>query len=264
MNENVNVKKGKGNIIVIILLIIIVLGLTSYIVYDKVIVGNQKEEIKEETKKEEVKDNNKNIKLEDSNKEIVYDLVNKTFDTEYGTKVYNLPYINIKSDYAKEINNDINEIKTKNDSNAEEYVNNKLGYLEDVYYKYYENDNVISIVIVQKTPDEYTGYNVYNIDKYTGEYISSKDLIESKKIDKEDITKRLDEFINQNVNSESLPEIAITGMYKINELVYGLPMYLNENNELCIFSYFHQGAGGMNYYPYTFNYDKNTRIYIEK
>lgn len=52
MNENVNVKKGKGSIIVIILLIIIVLGLTSYIVYDKVVLGNQKEE-KEETKKEE-------------------------------------------------------------------------------------------------------------------------------------------------------------------------------------------------------------------
>lgn len=54
MNENVvKQKSNNGLIVLIILLTIIVLGLTSYIIYEKVLVNNSKNEVKEEAKKEE-------------------------------------------------------------------------------------------------------------------------------------------------------------------------------------------------------------------
>ena len=184
MNENVVVqKKSKGVIVLLIILIIIVLGLSAYVVYDKVIEKNNVSEKEENT----TTNKEKKFLLKDENKNIIYDsgrsiLCKEEYDGSGCLSLearVTLPYLNINSDYANQINEELKNIYEKEKSESEEE------FYTTIDYSYSINDNILSLVIEKKLAESYF-YNIYNIDVYNGKKIENEKLLERKNIKKED------------------------------------------------------------------------------
>lgn len=179
----VDLKKSskKCLFILISLLTIAVIGLSGYIVYDKV--------ISKESEKGITETSNKTIK-EDINKELVYDLSYDKKDIEEyyidDWKEYRFfddikfPYINIDSEDAKKANEKLKRIydeiiKQYNEISSSEY---KIAYYKSSYdYTIYEN--ILSIVVDVETGatdvPSHTYYS-YNIDLDTKKVLSYEEL----------------------------------------------------------------------------------------
>lgn len=237
----------KKNFFVVVLLILVV-GVMGYIIYEKESIKDNAKPVKEETKKEEVKESKEILK--DESKDIVYDLVNVSY--ENGEYNYKLPVVNINSDYSNEINNEINEIKNEYNQvfTSKEYTG-----VIGINYNFYKNNDILSLVINITVDGDNYYYYAYNINMKTGNYVSNKELMDNKKINKKDITNKLNEFINSYMGNAR--ETSVSDTKKYNELIYGLPMYLNDKNELCIVSYYQPEAGSAGVHSYKFNYDLN-------
>ena len=192
MNENVVVqKKSKGVIVLLIILIIIVLGLSAYVVYDKVIEKNNVSEKEENT----TTNKEKKFLLKDENKNIIYDSGCSILCSEgYANggclsleKWVTLPYLNINSDYANQINEELKNIYEKEKSEETFYVT--------IDYSYSINDNILSLVI-EKSSDSSNDYNIYNIDVYNGKKIENEKLLERKNIKKEDFYNQISTIVS--------------------------------------------------------------------
>lgn len=163
-------KKKKTPIIIVILLVVVLLGLGGYIVYDKFIA-------KEDVKKQEVtpsKKEEKKVLLKDSNLEIVYSDV----DEMHNGKVKKVPYINIDSKYADEVNN---EIKTMLNKGLEGQIS-EASYGID--YQYYINGDILSVKFTWETESGTQTYSkIYNINQYTGEKVTNSEILKQVNLD---------------------------------------------------------------------------------
>lgn len=138
----------------------------------------------------------KNIK-EDSSKEIVYTIyANSNYHQE-------VPYINLKGDFYKEVNDNIQEI-------AGEYLDKETGAIT---YDYNLNGNFISLVLVIT---EYIGdsprnnFYTYNIDITNKQLLSKEALIDYYKTDTEEIKNRvlyeLEKAYKEKIDSGAITE----------------------------------------------------------
>ena len=252
-----NNKKSK-TIIIILVLIIIALG--GYVVYDTFMVKDKNADCIDNTKKvektsktESTKFKDKNdILLKDKSKEIVYDLYNKKLNDSGYEYVHQLPVVNIKSEYANKINKDISALN-------EELKNSPEGY----FYYYYVNDEILSLVIEEKTPSDYTEEHTYNLNIYTGEKIYNEDLLEIKNITKESVIEKLNNY-SRNNKLINVRESSIYDTEKMNELFLGSSMYLGDNKELIITAHFQGEEGGLPPHNYIYNVDQNKEIVLKK
>lgn len=227
-------KKNKSSSFIIILLILIILGLLGYIVYDKFFVRESlpTSNTTSINKTTEEKENNK-VLLKDESKEIVYSLI----DEKHEGVIRRIPYVNIDSKYAEEINSELDNLTKKGylDGQAE---NLYLQYPVD--YKYYVSDEIVSIKFSWATEGEMTFSKIYNINKYTGEKVSNSEILKKVNIsDKELNTKMVESYktarplesIEDNTNS------VVKECYQkdIDTLSSGKikAMYLSDN-ELCV------------------------------
>lgn len=125
----------------------------------------------------------------DPQKEIVYSFYASCTD-EYGRK-FDFPYININSDNITKLNNDIYDWAMSTilplDFGTE---------YESAKYRYYLNDNVLTIIIEAEC-----GYGVeegfhFNIDINTGEFISNTEILQKNGIDIEKISNVKEKLLN--------------------------------------------------------------------
>ena len=122
--------------------------------------------------------NNYRSLKEDSSKDIVYTIYS---NSKYSQEV---PYINLKGDIYKEVNNNIQEI-------AGEYLDKETG---TITYDYNLNGNFISLVLVIT---EYIGdsprknFYTYNIDTTNKQLLSKEALIDYYKTNTEEIKNRV-------------------------------------------------------------------------
>lgn len=238
-------KKSKGPLVIIILLILIILGLAGYICYDKFIAKDNKCDVEKTTETD-----NKKILLKDKTKDIVYSsLKDKIKVSEDGYFYYNIPQVNINSSDAQVINDEINsKLKKEYDDVKKALEESKGEYIasmfEEIDYKYYINDNILSLFIYSKGEVESdSDYYIYNIDIYTGKKVSNEDILKIKQLNEETFKSKMidafkslekhmtdgshgsDEFAkNQyNKNISNLKESSLDS-YQI---------YLNDKKELC-------------------------------
>jgi len=217
-----NKKKNRGIKIVLLVLVFIIVGLLIYLIVDRI---NNKPS-------DTVIKNTTEIKKINEDEEYVYD------NPKYVDKT--VPYVNIDSDDAKSINNKI-----------EKYVDGKASDTwNELFYYYYINDNIISILFGNKLGDTFNSkYRIYNINVKTGKIVSNKELIDIKKTNREEIASSLNETIEKSYGDsiEFAKETTIRYDGEIDLTVYeanktsveglkveNMKLYLNEKKELCI------------------------------
>lgn len=148
-------------------------------------------------KVDDTSDQTVSINLVDSSKEIVYSYIDKTMldtaSTPSDSHIYQIPKVNINSDYANEINS---EIKAKFESEYNDNLTNKnSGYsiFGNIKYQYYINNNVLSLVVVNFTGmNDYTEYAVYNIDCENGKKVEDVELLKRIGMNETEYTKLLE------------------------------------------------------------------------
>ena len=212
----------KNNIVIILVLVVIVLGLGSYLVYDKVINKDEKksntEKIEDDNDKEEAKEQDSKI---DKTKELVYDatyVANATkesyitYSEEHSVKNIVVPYINIDSNYAKEVNNEIKSIF----ESAIERHNNYYERIKDltfdppeeiiskkiIEYNKYIDDNTLSIVIIDSHDPLDVNYYTYNFNLETGEKLSFEEVYKLVGFTSDNITESVEKAITLEVKEE--------------------------------------------------------------
>ena len=244
-------KSNKGLIALIILLTILVLGLGTYVAYDKFL---RPSETKSETKKDTDKKDT-SVSKKDSTKPIVYD--------ENTSQYEKVPIINIDSVDADRLNKKIKDFAGTRDTYDENFTIN---------YDFYENTDVLSIIVKSTTPGASVYYVSANINTKTGKEVTNKDLIEKKNINESDFNAKVFGAYEKNLEDTGALDTAksqkdYTGHSSVyegtqnkikNTKLDDFDMYLNSNGELCVVAEVYVIAGPeKNFYIY--NLDTNTR-----
>lgn len=190
----------------------------------------------ENNQKTEQEENNQKVSLINEDKNIVYTVKEKSG--------YKIPKINLIYDNAKALNK---EILAYGEQCIEEMTDEgKILEGGVLNYKYYENDNILSVIYEYGTPNAANTYKVWNIDKYTGEMITNEQIIAKKDINQEEfkvtykekiglyfeeLYKEAKESVGEEFYNEQYEKTIADENIDINN-----PMYLNENNEVCMIS----------------------------
>ncbi len=106
---------------------------------------------------------------------------------------YRIPKININSSDVTKINNEIDEKITSEAKKIVSEINNGSGvWIYKIFYNYYINDNILSIIIESDYDSNSTKANfVYNIDKNTGKSVSNEEIMKKNNMTKEQFSKKL-------------------------------------------------------------------------
>ena len=146
---------------------------------------NKTNSVKNETIQEEDE-----IKLLDEDKDLVYDYYNKKIaGNEYRIPAINLDYSNIES-----INKEIANLVEKELKEIENVRELPEGAISRTDYRWYQNKNILSVVFFIEGY-HVDDYYVYNIDVYTGEEITNKDLLAAEKIDEDEFPEMCSEAV---------------------------------------------------------------------
>lgn len=148
-------------------------------------------------KVDDTSDQTVSVNLVDSSKKIVYSYIDETIldtaSTPSDSHIYQIPKVNINSDYANEINS---EIKAKFEKEyTDNLANKKSGYSisGNIKYQYYINNNVLSLVVANFTGmNDYIGYAVYNIDCKNGKKVEDIELLKRIGMNETEYTKLLE------------------------------------------------------------------------
>ena len=222
-------KNGKkGPVIIIILLVLVIVGLGGYIVYDKYL----SKDTPKTSDKSTTEDKTKETKLKPKNSgEVVYSII----DEKHNGIVKRVPYINIDSKYANEINDELDTMLKK----GLEGQIAKTDYPTD--YTYYVNNDIVSVKFSWETESSMTYSKIYNINQTTGEKVSNAEILKQININENNLNNILVEAYKKARPLESIEgnkEAPIKECYQkdIDTLQNGKikGMYLSDNNELCV------------------------------
>ena len=194
-----------------------------------------------------------NVKKVDSSKGIVYTAVSK----EIENCLYEYPYINIDSDYAREVNNEIEEeYGFPSSMNSSNYFNHVGPETTEIAYEYTINGDVLSVIIWQGGnesiwADTYT-INLSTLGEYTPEDLATKygfdinDIVD-KATDK--VTEEFNNMIEQEEKQLSFwdqlygDEAVEEWEAEIAPYIEEKKLFVNENNELCILGEYRHAGG---------------------
>ena len=128
--------------------------------------------------------------------ELVTDAYTYNGTTKDGNNIsisYRIPKININSSDVTRINNEINDKITSEAKKLVSEINNGSSpWIYKIFYNYYINDNILSIIIGSDYDSNNTKANfVYNIDKNTGKSISNEEIMKKNNMTKEQFSKQL-------------------------------------------------------------------------
>ena len=193
--------------IVIKILSIFLLVLISFIVYDKV--NEKSANTTTKCEKEELEAEKDNGQIVE--KELVYDLVNGKVIQTFVSKEYDIeleddeipyidaaiPYVNIDTEGAKELNDKIQKDYSKEidviKNNITEQTNNKGPYYEIINYSYTERDDILFIFIETKSVAYRAGGGInnraYYFDIENDKMLSAQEVLKKLGTTKENIVK---------------------------------------------------------------------------
>ena len=194
-----------------------------------------------------------NINKEDTDRNIVYTLQTVTDQDE---DLYNIsasiPTINIKSNEAQKINN---EIKDKYLDKIEDIIDNAKEYTDySVTYKAYMNGELLSLIIKETIREgrnvQSAKINTYNYDLNGNRQVSIQDVINAKGYKNENLQKEIDAEIKElNAKDEELKN----QYTEVKLRVLSSSIYKIENTENFIVN-----AQGYLYIIYAYGNTENT------
>ena len=300
-----NLENKKSNTLVIVILILIILGVIALVCYlffskkemkknNQSDISVEKVSIKLDNTKDYVYDatykyNNKYTEYsfdEAKNKVVVNNEVtakdkiethnDSTLSYKYNSTVQHLedlkvPYININSDDAKKVNQELEKLyisyAKKFDNNAEQKDEDGEYYGPDVMctqvltYKNFTSNNILSIVTIDYgvcTSQPIQQYHTYNFDLTTGKLLSYKDIYTKVGIKENEMENKVEQaIINKQkeimknddyfeTNFETFKNESITN-YKNSIYNNTNKYYLDKDNKLNIITTFSVPAGSGEY-----------------
>lgn len=251
--------------IVILVVCLIAIGIAVYMQFFKeekigVIFGITQQKEDEELKQLEenfinIFDNNinvinqynGNIEKIKNEEDVVLVMYNVQEQQESYTLDLKIPFFNINSDTAKKCNQQIKEIfKDKSESIVSS--NGRKNIIYNVKYKAYENNNILSLVILSElkegTSNERIIIQTFNYNLSTNELINISEFIKSKAIDINSANDRIKNEINKSQEQN----------IKLSELGYNVTVRDTSKDEFKIenASEYFLGENGYLYvlYPY--------------
>lgn len=223
-------KKGQstGVVVLCVLLFLAVIAIAIYMVIDFKDLIESPTNLKSQ------------VKYQDSTKDLVYSYEKDVEGVDGTALTFKLPYVNILSSYADEINKNISNMSLSIYVNFEYYV--------------YLNDNILSLVVEGTVyANGSRVYSVYNIDIYTGERIYNEDILEYLGITEEEYIAKLPAAYH-NAFLEKFPNISdIYEDYTKSEeykntiadsnCTIDTPMYMGLNKALKVIGKIYSPAG---------------------
>lgn len=188
-------------------------------------------------------DNSSNINKTDNTKELIYDsyVAQESVEGSYDLNV-NIPYLNISSDIAEQINNEINNLFYKKAENILKGTDKYTIY--SVKYKAYVNDNILSLIINATLKEGDNPQRVimksYNYNLSSNNILDIKQVLEYRKISEEYAQNRINETIKLAIeNANKYTELGYSKYLRdINDEIYKLEnttvYFLGENKALYI------------------------------
>ncbi|MDO5556150.1 MAG: hypothetical protein Q4G09_05940 [Clostridia bacterium] len=129
-------------------------------------------------------------------------------DKLYSLKDIVVPYINLNSDDANKVNNEIKELFDEMAQFFEEELTSTQTWYRISSYKYFINDNILSILITTESGGsavETYEYHTYNFDLKTSKLLDYKSIYNSVGYTSDNIDSKVETAIN---NYERLKEFA--------------------------------------------------------
>lgn len=190
----------------------------------------------EETEKSETTKTQSVGKVDES-KDIVY--------TEKKEGPYEIPVININSKDVKMINEEIVDRYNSIKDSGNEGV-----YHSDMRYKYYINNNWLSLEVIAGFENDVVNYTTYNIDINTGKPVTNLEIIHSKNLKSSEYLSILDDLYKKEV--ESYEDKSYGSQYYLttsrNNYSVETPIFLDENGKINVVANIYSLAGAESYY----------------
>ncbi len=203
-----NQKKNVGLYVLIVILLVLVLALGGYIVYDKTQNNKTIENSTTNTTNTNT-DTNTLISKINNTKDWIYDAeytkkvnadsYSTNFKTYYSKDIV-VPYINIKSTYADNSNNEIKNIFEDAVKTYNSGVSDKMTYVDDCSYKKYSNKDSLSVILtygVGATDVVHPKYYTYNIDLKTGNQLTYEEAYSIAGFTSKDINSKVENAITK-------------------------------------------------------------------
>lgn len=176
--------------------------------------------------------------------EVVTELSNETEKINGKTMMFRFPKITLKdSDYAKEINDEIGELKQKSDNARKKVVESGADidqYTHDLNYdfSYFEENGILTIVIsygVEDNSNKYDGrfYKVYNIDLATGKKVTKEELFTKAGENIDEFTTKMTEYAKNYIDPTS-PNKSISYMRGNSLEVDNCEFYIKDGNLIAL------------------------------
>ena len=203
MKETKEVKVKFSTVICIILIILLIAG-CGLLYYFGFVKKNEKisnlEKQKETlttkyneavSKLEESQNANKNISQPINNNETSKyineinesdEIVYTKYKIETGGGNNEIPFININSTYASQVNQKMEDYYKEFEESGKQ--------VEFMSYDYYINNNILSLVIYEGVAASYE-YEIYNIDIYNGNIVTNSEILKTKQITVEEFENNL-------------------------------------------------------------------------
>lgn len=194
-------KKNKI-IILIVLLVIVVVLIASFVFFKKDKNSATNNETLNNSAEDLSQNNESTVGKINEDKYFIYE--QETYELEYEernfSKKIRIPFININSKDAKDINNQLKNSFEEAKNSVKSESRTSFSYKNMTYEANVYNDEILSVIIneaVQQVPgDTVNEYTVYNFDIETGKLLSNNEVLQ-----KMEIT-NLDKIIEANLTKE--------------------------------------------------------------
>lgn len=171
-----------------------------------------------------------------------------------GLYTYRIPQIDIESEDAEKMNEEIKEKYGEYYNEAIKHIEEGFSITGEVDYKAYVNGDILSVVAYRTVHDD-VFYSTYNININTGKKVENKELLEMKGLNEEMVEKEIIAYMEEIVKSAKYEEMTESEIKEIQEYllkeVYETKIdensqfYLSNENHLCVVAneYVMAGAG---------------------
>lgn len=180
---------------------------------------------------------------------------------------YHIPKINISSADVDRINSLIDKSLMSTAAAELECMNMGASiFVFDIGYRYYINGDILSLFVYQLSDIEIQIYEAYNINIVTGAEVTPTELLNTAGISPDQFIQNAKSILGQNYDSD-IPEDMKDEFYNTqyentisdSNVNLNMPMYLNENGELCFVGAIYSIAGADCYY-HVFNLADGSEI----
>lgn len=174
---------------------------------------------------------------------------------------FKIPKINIDSNDARKINDEIEEMVENAQQYVEDYNKNNIegGGPSYIDYHYYINNDILSVVIEYSSGYDFMEYKVYNINVKTGKEYTNEDILKVKNISIDKFEERLSNTLGEQLKEEykdieneelkeQYKEIYNKTVSKENCSINNNQLFLDDENDISVVAKEYSIAGAGRYY----------------